>query len=148
MSGGVTAKADLNAFEVEIMGESGGHCECCGNESRRVWGMVHQQGGHMVAAYWMHWTLGHLSEPGANLDLVLGKWGDDTDPSHRFGVALVHRQMEDGTPSVMVIDADDRFAGVQLAATSLARRDVIGTPLARQVFSIVDAIYLQDGRFF
>ena len=96
----------------------------------------------------MHWTVGHLSEPGANLDLILGKWGDGTDGNDRFGIALVHRQLEDGTPSLMVIDADDRFAGTDLAAKTLMRSDVIDTPLAEQVFSIVDAIYLQDGRFF
>ena len=110
--------------------------------------MVHHQGGPSVAAYWMHWTVGHLSEPGANLDLVLGAWGEGTDAHDRFGIALVHRQFEDGTPSLMVIDAGDRFKNIDLAATTLARSDVIGTPLAEQVFSLVDAIYLQDDRFF
>lgn len=148
MSDGMTNQVDLPAFEVETLGESSGHCDCCGNESRRVWGMVHHQGGPSVAAYWMHWTAGHLSEPGANLDLVIGKWGDGTDAHDRVGVALVHRQLEDGTPSLMVVDADDRFSNVDLAATALKRRDVINTPLAKQVFSVVDAIYLQDGRFF
>lgn len=148
MSKGMSIEADLTTFEVETMGESGGHCACCGNESRRVWGMVHRQGGPCVAAYSMHWTVGHLREPGANLDLVLGNWGNGTDASDRFGIALVHRELEDGTPSLMVIDAEDRFSNADLAATALARRDVIGTPLAEQVFSVVDAIYLQDGRFF
>lgn len=148
MSSGMTNQADFTAFEVETMGESSGHCDCCGNKSRRIWGMVHHQGGPSVAAYWMNWTAGHLSEQGANLDLVIGKWGDGTDAHDRFGVALVHRQLEDGTPSLMVVDADDRFSNVDLAATALKRRDVIDTPLAEQVFSIVDAIYLQDVRFF
>ena len=148
MSENMINQAGPAAFEVETMGDSGGHCDCCGNESHRVWGMVHQHGGPTVAAYWMHWTVGHLSEPGANLDLVLGKWGDGTGASDRFGVSMVHRQLEDGTASLMVIDADGRFSSAELAAKALARRDVIGSPLAEQVFSIVDAIYLQDGRFF
>ncbi|MBV7259209.1 hypothetical protein [Erythrobacter crassostreae] len=142
------SNADLTALEVETMGESSGHCDCCGNESRCVWGMVHQHGGPSVAAYWMHWAVGHLGEPGANLDLVLGEWGDGTGPNDRLGVALIHRQLEDTTPSLMVIDADDRFADVDLVARRAPRRDVIGSPLAKQVFSIVDAIYLQDSRFF
>src|SRR6185503_16066828 len=95
------------SFEVETMGESGGHCDCCGNESRCVWGMVHD-GGATLAAYWMHWTVGHLSEPGASLDLVLGRWGDDATADDRFAVALMHRQQADGTPSLMVIDAAGR----------------------------------------
>ncbi len=136
------------AFEVETMGESGGHCDCCGNESRSVWGMVHQ-GEPTVAAYWLHWTVGHLSEPGANLDLVIGRWGDNTTADDRFGVALIHSEQADGNPSLMVIDAAERpiFDG-DLARTALARGDVIGTPIAEQVFALVDAIYEQDGRFF
>jgi hypothetical protein len=121
----MTDQTEPTAFEVEAIGDSGGHCGCCGNESRCVWGMVHQQGGPTVAAYWMNWTVGHLSEPGANLDLVLGKWGDGTGASDRFAVAMVHRQLEDGTPSLMVIDADGRFSEADLAATALARCDVI-----------------------
>ena len=135
-------------FEIETMGESGGHCDCCGNDSQSVWGMVHQ-GEATLAAYWMHWTVGHLSEPGANLDLVLGRWGDDATADDRFGVALIHRQKADGTPSLMVIDAADRpMSKGDLATTALSRAEVIGTPIAEQVFSIVDAIYEQDGRFF
>jgi hypothetical protein len=49
----------------------------------------------------------------------------------------------------MVIDADERPAAKgELARTALARSDVIGTPMAAQVFSLVDAIYEQDDRFF
>jgi hypothetical protein len=49
----------------------------------------------------------------------------------------------------MVIDAADRSEGKGgLARTALARADVVGTTLAAEVFAIVDAIYVQDGRFF
>ena len=141
-------QSELPKFEVETMGESGGHCDCCGNDSRSVWGMVHQ-GEPTVAAYWLHWTVGHLREPGANLDLVIGRWGDDTTADDRFGVALIHREQSDGAPSLMVIDAADRPIGDgDLATTALARVEVIGTPIAEQVFALVDAIYEQDGRFF
>jgi len=129
------------------MGESGGHCDCCGNTSRCVWGMVHD-GAATIAAYWMHWTVGHLSDPGANLDLVIGKWGDDTTANDRVAVALIHREMADGS-SLMVVNAADRSAANgNLASTALAREDVIGTPMAANVFALVDAIYLQDERFF
>jgi hypothetical protein len=140
--------AEPPRFEVEVMGESGGHCDCCGNESRCVWGMVHGPGG-TLAAYYMHWTVGHLTEPGANLDLVLGRWGDGASADDRVIVSLVHRQQPDGSPALMVIDAGDRPAAKsELARTALARSDVVGTPLAAQVFSLVDAIYEQDDRFF
>jgi hypothetical protein len=140
--------AEPPRFEVEAMGESGGHCECCGNESSCVWGMVHD-GGATVAGYWMHWTVGHLSDPGANLDLILGQWGDKTSAEDRVLVSLLHRQQPDGSPALMVIDAAERpRAKGDLARTALARTDVVGSPLAAQVFALVDAIYEQDGRFF
>lgn len=102
-----------------------------------------------VAAYWMHWTVGHLSEPGANLDLVIGRWGDGATPDDRAAVSLLHRQQPDGSGAIMVIDSRDRPCGNgDLAGTALKRDDVIGTPLATQVFSMADAIYKQDGRIF
>ncbi len=130
------------------MGESSGICDCCGNESRCVWGMVYSR-DVASAAYWMHWTVGHLTETGANLDLVLGRWGDGASAEDRVAIALVHRQQPDGGPALMVIDAGVRpITKEGLAGSALAREDVIGTPLAAQVFSITDAIYEQDGRFF
>jgi hypothetical protein len=101
------------------------------------------------AAYWMHWTVGHLTETGANLDLVLGRWDDDASADERVAIALVHRQQPDGSPSLMVVDAAARpIAKRGLAGSALAREDVIGTPMAAQIFSLTDAIYEQDGRFF
>ena len=100
-----------------------------------------------VAAYWMQWTVGHLDEPGANLDLVLGRWGDSATASDRAAVALLHRQQSDGSGALMVIDSRDRpCANGDIAATALARGDVIGSPLATQVFAIADAIFEQDER--
>ena len=137
-----------HSFRVEPMGESSGHCDCCGNESRWVWGMVYSD-DVASAAYWMHWTVGHLAEPGANLDLVLGRWGDSATADDRVAIALVHRQQPDGSPALMVVDAMARpISNEGLAGSALAREDVIGTPLAAQVFSLTDAIYEQDGRFF
>ena len=48
-----------------------------------------------------------------------------------------------------VIDAQGRpVASEDIADTALCREDVIGTPLAKQVFALTDAIYEQDERFF
>lgn len=64
-------------------------------------------------------------------------------------MALVHFEQEGGTPALMVIDAQGRPAAKgDLAASGLRRDEVIGTPLAQQVFALTDAIYEQDGRFF
>ena len=135
-------------FTIEKMEESGGNCACCGRDSRSVAGLIYE-GEAALAAYWMHWTVGHLSDPGANLDLVLGQWGDGTSAEDRFAVALVHREQPDGRPALMVIDASGRpAANGRLARTGLRRDEVIGTPLAAQIFALTDAIYEQDDRFF
>lgn len=135
-------------FRVERQDENEFNCDCCGRKSRSVAGLVYAK-GEAYAAYGMHWTEGHLTDRGANLDLVLGEWGQGTSREDRFVVALVHRQQEDGSPALIVIDAQERpVATDSLAATGLRRDEVIGTPLAQQVFTLSDAIYEQDGRFF
>jgi hypothetical protein len=135
-------------FVVEPLEESGGFCNCCGEASRSVWGLVHH-GDATVAAYWMHWTVGHLDEPGANLDLAIGAWGEAALPSDRVAASLLYRQPEDDPPAFMVIDAADRaIAKGALVGGALRREDIIGTPLAEHVFGLVDAIFLQDDRFF
>jgi hypothetical protein len=135
-------------FAVEPLDESAGHCDCCGEASRSVWGLVHQNNA-TIAAYWMHWTVGHLGGPGANLDLVLGAWGNDTTSRDRVAASLMYRAPEDAPPAFMVIDAADRPIGAsELVGGTLRREDIIGTPLADQLFAMVDAIWEQDQRFF
>jgi hypothetical protein len=134
-------------MHIERLGESGGHCDCCGNESRCVWGMVYDRDA-AVAAYWMHWTVGHLGDPGANLDLVIGPWGDDALTDQRVAVSLVHREVPGEDTALMVIDASERPDRSSVAGAALARADVIGMPLAQTVFGLVDVIYEQDDRFF
>ena len=49
----------------------------------------------------------------------------------------------------MVIDAhENQLADGSIARIDLRRHEVIGTPLASQVFALVDAIWLQDRRLF
>ena len=76
----------------------------------------------------------------------MGSGGDGTGPDDRSLVSLVHRETDDG-PQLMVVDATPG-AKAELAARALLRADVIGTPLATQVFELIDAIYTQDGRFY
>jgi hypothetical protein len=134
-------------YVVEPMNEQIGSCECCGRTSRSLTGLVHDRES-TVAAYFVHWTVGHLQDNGADIDIVLGEWGDGTSPADRHAISLLHRESEGEPPALMVIDARAKFHDGELAGHGLRREDVIGTPLAHQLFSIVDAIYLQDGRFF
>jgi hypothetical protein len=122
-----------------------GTCDCCGRVSRRVWGLAYAE-GRCVAAYYVHWTLGHVADRGANIDLILGEWGEATTPNDRRALALAYRLMDTG-PSIMVIDAQTRSASsTPLLGRPLRRDDVIGTASAQEAFTIADAILAQDER--
>jgi hypothetical protein len=123
-----------------------GICTCCGRESRVVWGNARSAAGGL-AVYYVHWTLGHVPDQGANIDLVIGKWVEDAAAEDRQAVAIAYRLMETG-PSMMVIDAAERpvARNTELVGRALRREDVVETPLATQAFAIADAILEQDER--
>lgn len=133
-------------FAIEPMGSRDfGPCECCGTNSRSVWGTVSRDGG-AEAAYFVHWTLGEARQRGATFRVVLGKWGDRTTRDDRFSVALELRLTDHG-PQFMVRDSQPR-PGEQddLAGRYLRRDEVIGMPLAERVFSLVDLVWTRDSR--
>ncbi|MEX0300874.1 MAG: hypothetical protein AB3N24_00485 [Leisingera sp.] len=135
-------------YEVEPLGQSNGVCECCGNETRLVWGFVHAPAG-TVASYYVHWTAGAgLDRHPANYDFIIGLWGEDASPADRVAVSMVHFENEKG-PGVMVIDASGRpSASSDLAASVLDRESVVGTEVAATAFAIFDAVCLQDPRIY
>jgi len=122
-----------------------GPCACCGDNSRKVWGLVHR-GAAGEAAYFVEWTMGQIARHGAHFDLVLGKWGDGTTREDRYAVSLEFQRTEQG-PAFIIIDATDRDVGRDdLVRRGLRRDEVIGTEVAKQAFDIIDAIWLQDAR--
>src|SRR5690349_834867 len=130
---------DWRSYELEPEGESGGgHCDCCGTTTKRVWGFI-SRADQAVGIYYVAWTVGK-PDHGGTYDLILGKWGEDSSARDRYAVALDFR-IVDGEAQFGVIDATDRLAGSSLFDTRLKRSEVIGTPLAPQVFAIVDAVY-------
>ena len=122
-----------------------GVCDCCGRSSRTVWGHAYAD-DRCLAAYFVHWTLGHVRDQGANIDLVIGEWGEGTTPAQRSSVSLAYRLMESG-PGMMVIDADARpVSESPLVGQALRRDDVLGAAFAQDVFAIADAILARDER--
>ncbi len=123
-----------------------GPCECCGNMSRTVWGYLHEDGA-AVAVYFVQWTLSRVGDHGANFDLIIGKWGEQSSLEDRSVVAVALRWVPEG-PQFMVIDAAERPSAQSkdLAAWAKRRDEVIGTPLAPRVFAMLDAIWLGDSR--
>jgi len=121
-----------------------GPCECCGKLTNRVWGYVYRNAS-AIAVYYVEWTPGHMDRA-ASFDLILGKWGDDTSANDRRAAALDFRHIESG-PSFMVVDAAGRrLAASPLISHVLARNEIIGHPIASEIFEILDTIYLNDPR--
>jgi hypothetical protein len=136
----------MHPLHIEPTGSADiGPCECCGNNSRRVWGLVRTPDA-ALAAYFVHWTLSRVSDHGANFDLIIGRWGEKASARDRVLVALEYRLTESG-PSFIVIDARDREAASNdLVGRALSRKQVIGKPIAQQAFAIADAVLAQDRR--
>ena len=124
--------------------ESSGACDCCGKTSKTIWGEVFTP-EEKLAVYYAQWTVGS-AEYFPNIDLVLGRWGQEADPKQRILVSLTHRPGRDGG-GFMVIDSEERPANdPELCGRTLERAEVIGTFLAEEVFQLVDIIWLQDSR--
>jgi hypothetical protein len=132
-------------IKLEPEAASGGHCDCCGGTTCRVWGFAYHD-GNSLGAYYVTWAIGR-PDHGARVDLVLGHWGDGTTAKDRYVVSMDYRVAEPGGPAFMVIDAQTgSLKDTKLADVLLSRKKIIGTPLATQVFTIVDAIWMKDGR--
>jgi len=120
-------------------------CQCCGNISRTVWGFLHENQA-TIAAYYVQWTLGRLDHD-PNFDFIIGQWGEQSTPNDRSVVAAACRFFPTG-PQFMIIDAASRPISKRgsLAARSLQRDQVIGTPLAKTIFTLIDSLWLGDTR--
>jgi hypothetical protein len=132
---------------LEQSGATSFACKCCGGTTRRVWGYLHSESGER-SAYFVQWTQGRVELHGAFFDFVIGRWGDGTSAADRALASLEFQRLDTG-PSFMVIDASRRGNArdyTSIAASVLNRADVIGTPLAAQLYELVDAVWLQDGR--
>jgi hypothetical protein len=90
-----------------------------------------------------------LLEPEETLgtfDLIIGEWGTQAPPKMRVGVSLLYRN-DPNENSFTVVDAAEQLTNSpELAGRALARSEVVGTPLATEVFELVDFILLHDQR--
>jgi len=96
------------------------------------------------ALYQVHWTSQQVARHGAEFYIVLGEFGDGTTAADKFAVAL-HFYVEPHRFGFMVVDAGQTaIASNPLVGHALSREAVVDTPLAREVFDLVDAIWLGD----
>lgn len=122
-----------------------GPCDCCGHITRKLWGMI-ETDDEDVAAYFVQWTLGHMEDLGAEIDLIIGPWGDGGSGADGRVAVRLHHFIGPTGPAVMVQDATLAGGREALAATALKRDDIIGSPRADEVFALYDALTLQDCR--
>jgi hypothetical protein len=122
-----------------------GPCECCGAMSRTVWGTLSAD-GEARAVYYVQWTLGQVARHGANVDLLMGEWGEGSTPEQRVAVSLVYRIGPHG-PEFASIDPDDRpHANAGLATHRIPGRHVLGNPVGADAYAFMHAIFGQDER--
>ena len=129
-------------LRVEPNGESGGHCDCCGNETRTIWGYVHS-GEQVIASYFLQWTR-HNPKHFPNLDFLIGTWGDETINDRKL-VSWLYNPI---SQSFMAIDSSTRpAASSSLCAHALSRDEVISNgALMASATQLIDAVWLGDPR--
>jgi hypothetical protein len=112
--------------------------------NRTVWGDA-RVNGTQRATYYVQWQPERPLED-AVFFVILGPWDRDL-VAERVGVAAKCRMTKRG-PEFMVIDAANRSWGAaeKNAGVRLQRDQVVGTPLATELFAIVDQVMYQDAR--
>ena len=124
--------------------ESEGICACCGNRSKTIWGDLSTD-ETPVAVYYVHWTV-DSPEHMPSFDFVIGRWGEGAGATDRVLVSLLFKPGHDGG-SFTVIDGGERLPKYsKVCARAMQRSEVIGTPLAGNVFALLDALWLTDAR--
>jgi hypothetical protein len=136
----------MNApVRIEPLGSADtGRCPCCGRVSRKIWG-IWQHDADLRGSYFVHWTIGHVFEKGAHIDVVFAR-GDGASAADFDAVSLEYRVLDSG-PGLMVVDAQEgAFSMSPYIGRTLSRSDVIGGRLATTVFAICDAVLAEDRR--
>jgi hypothetical protein len=129
-------------FIVEQAGQSGGHCNCCGHETRTVWGYVSTDEA-AIASYFIQWTRGQ-PEHYPNLDFLIGTWGDNEKDDRKLVSWVYNASVE----QFMIIDGQSRPAAKSsLCAHAMTRDEVRADPDFLQLAKdVLDAAWLGDNR--
>jgi len=129
-------------FDVEPMGQGGGHCDCCGSESRTMWGNIISE-GTVIACYFVQWTRGQ-PEHFPNLDFLIGRWGDDTNNDR----VLVSWLYSASRKQFMIVDSGARPASSsELCSRAMTREQVLSSSgLLQQAKDLLDAVWMGDKR--
>lgn len=113
-------------------------CEDCGGARQMITGEVcDDTGTHAVFLAYLY-THGRVRE--VFLDLVLGPWDDDADPSHRLRFSTRTGPVHDGTIGSTLVDAAPPSADDTLLGTPVARAQGLTHPLLPTVWACSDSV--------
>lgn len=134
--------SDEDIFQSNFWNEATGYCDCCGKQSKTIWGDLADSSG-TKAVYFVQWTVDQPQHMPI-FDIVLGLWGEGSTPKDRVLVSLLY-QPRLGGGSFMISSGKGRRADRRtLCDRALERAEVIGTPVASEAFSMVDALWLTE----
>src|SRR5262245_10948429 len=85
-----------------------GACRCCKAATRTIWGFVYRD-GTAHACYFVQWTLGHLKDRGARIDVVIGDWNPGA-PDDALRAISHEARFAKGNASFELVDAKGRPA--------------------------------------
>ena len=114
----------MTRFRVELSGENPAtYCECCGNETKTIWGYVYDS-DRPAAAYFVQWTRNAPTHY-PNFDFLIGTWGTDTVETDRVLVSFSYRPARGGGAFTAIDGASRPAARSPLCKRALSRREVI-----------------------
>jgi hypothetical protein len=118
-------------------------CPCCGGRTRVVRGVVYADDAPR-AAYLVRWAPGRPQHD-AEIAVSIGGWSGGESEADRRLVALRYRMLEGG-PAFMVIDGQSSpWTSDAVLGRPLSRTEAMSS-LAKEAFSVVDAVGAQDAR--
>lgn len=136
--------SDEDIVRANFWNESTGYCDCCGKQSKTIWGDLGDSSGTKAVCF-VQWTVDQPRHMPV-FDIVPGPWGEGATPKDRVLVSLLY-QPRCGGGSFMIGSGTGRRADSRtLCYRALERADLIGTPIADQAFSMVDALWLTERR--
>lgn len=116
---------------------------CAEGLLRTVWGHVSKEDA-AHAVYYVRWNDTDLGD--ATFLVAVGDWSEGATERDRDCVAAMARAI-DGHLSFMLVDAADTSFADQISLGSMAAADSVrGTPLAAEVFHILDHVLVEDPR--
>jgi hypothetical protein len=120
-------------------------CECCDHTTHTIFGFVHYDTGATVSAYCVKWTVDNPEHPPWFL-LSIGPWGDGTSGNDRVTVASILR-FHESKPNFTVVNAEElEWRDESLVGFHLSREQVMGSPVAKTAFALIDEIVAHDPR--